>query len=404
MALFSNKKAIRQAKEAAGQQQRAMILGLQAADDVKARNIAAEETKANIFMSMGQPGTFGPGATGTTFGSGGTGAGGEGGGVNYQLYDPNVAKNQDFKKLATYGGKDLFTGTREGIIDPAGYTNALSQSIPFQIQSQQVAESQQLLNQEGPAWDLLENSTLGQIHEGAALQLRDTLRELKNKFAKGGTARRAAANEFNTILAQERAMRTRVSETWQANLRLHSYVRQNADRVAQGTSRFIDNLPGLNDSYRGAMMETAKLHIFAAENAAKFAGDAYDIRASQQAVNFGTKLLEGVIMAAASSAISGVAGAGGNYIASIGGTGLDAQGKKEDFTSGLGRFTNVLGGTLTDFGGQFSGGLAGVQYSDAQKEAVDRAEGNAPTREADDYLGTKYDSTNLFRRAGQPND
>ena len=402
MALFSNKKAIREAKEAAGQQQRAMILGLQAADDAKLQTQRIEETKANIFLSMGQPGTFGPGATGTDFGAA-TGAGGEGGAVNYNLYDPDVAKNQDFKKLASYGGKDLFSGSREGIIDPEGFANAVSQSTGFQIQSQQVAESQQLLNQEGPAWDLLENSTLGQIHEGAALQLRDTLRELKNKFAKGGTARRAAANEFNTILAQERAMRTRVSETWQANLRLHSYVRQNADRVAQGTTRFIDNLPGLNDSYRGAMMETAKLQIFAAENAAKFAGDAYDIRAAQRAQNFGTRLSEAVIMAAVSSAVGKGSAAAGNYIASIGGTGLDAQGNKEEI-GGLGRFTNVLGGTLTDFGGQVQGGLKGIQYSDAQKEAVDRAEGNAPTKEADDYLGTKYDSTNLFRRAGQPND
>ncbi len=196
-------------------------------------------------------------------------------------------------------------------------------------------------------------------------------------------------------------MRTRVSETWQANLRLHSYVRQNADRVAAGTTRFIDNLPGLNDSYRGAMMETAKLQIFAAENAAKFAGDAYDIRASQQAQNFGTKLLETVIMAATSSAIGRIAPMAGSAIAGIGGTGLDAQGNKTDI-GGLGRFTNILGGTLTDFGGQFQGGLKGTQYSEAQQEAVDRAEGNKPAeeKEADEYLGGKYNSRNLFARAG----
>ena len=391
--LFSNSKGIREAKEAAGQQQRAMILGLQAADDAKLNVQRIEETKANIFLAMGQNNTYGAGATGSTYG-----AGGEGGAVNYNLYDDDVAKNQDFRKLASYGGKDLFSGSREGIIDPDGFANAVSMSTGFQIQSQQVADSQQLLNQEGPAWDLLENSTLGQIHEGAALQLRDTLRELKNKFAKGGTARRTAANEFNTILAQERAMRTRVQETWQANIRLHHYVRANADRVAAGTSRFIDNLPGLNDSYRGAMMETAKLQIFAAENAAKFAGEAYDIRASQQAMNFGTRLLEGVILAAASSAINNVAPGLGNAIAGIGGTGVDEQGNDVP-VGALGRFTNVLGGTLTDFGGQLAGGLRGTQYNEEQQKAVDKAKGDTPTKEADNYLGTKYKPNDLSLRA-----
>ncbi len=383
MALFSNSKGIREAKEAAGQQQGAIIAGMEASSAAEARNVSIEETKANVFMSLGQPGTFGPGATGTTYGS-------EGGGpVNYDIFDADAMPNQDLKQYGSYGGTDQLNTPRKGIIDSEGYANALSKTIPFQIQSQRVAESRDLLNREGPAWDLLENATLGQIHEGAALQLRDTLRQLKNQHAKGGSARRTALNEFNSILASERAMRTRVQETWQANLRLHDYVRQNADRVAAGTSKFMADLPGLNDSYRGAMMETAKLQIFAAENAAKFAGEAYDIRASQQAVNFGTKLLEGVIMAAASSAISSLSGYAGGAIAGIGGTGIGADGKPEAI-SGMGRFTNVLGGTLTDFGGTLGGGLAGTQYSSAQQGAVNRQAGTDPNAAGSEYLGTKY--------------
>ena len=397
MALFSNKKAIRQAKEAAGQQQAAIIAGMEAASAAEARNVAIETTKANVFMSMGQPGTVGPGSTGTSFT--GSGAGGEGGAVNYEMFDKNAMPNQDLRVYGSYGGTGQLDTPRTGILDPAGYTNALSKSIPFQIQSQQVSESQQLLNREGPAWDLLENATLGQIHEGAALQLRDTLRQLKNQHAKGGTARRTALNEFNSILAAERAMRTRVSETWQANLRLHDYVRQNADRVAAGTSKFIADLPGLNDAYRGAMMETAKLQIFAAENAAKFAGEAYDIRASQQAVNFGTKLLEGIIMAAASSVIGNALPASGGYIAGIGGTGVDAQGKPTQIGT-LGKFTNVLGGTLTDFGGTLAGGLAGTQYSSAQQEAVDRVAGRDPNIAGTEHLGTKYSDPYTTKYAG----
>ncbi|KKL03746.1 hypothetical protein LCGC14_2623050, partial [marine sediment metagenome] len=299
MALFSNKRNIKRAKEAAGQIQAASIRGMEIADTEKARSIAAEETKFNVLTALGAPGTYGPGAPGVS------GTGGGGGGIFNTSGGGLSEKDQSLKAFGNWGGGDQLKGAREGIIDPNAYTAKLSQSSIFRQQSQQVAESEQLLNREGPLWDRLENSVLGTIHEGAALQLRDATRRLRNDMAKGGTARRTALNEARQMIVDQNAMSMRVKQTWEANIRLNEYVQQNFERVRDGSMKFTDALPGLNDAYRTSMNNTALMAIDATKAAAAMAGEAYDLRMSQQAVNFGTKLAEGLIQAVA-SAIPGV--------------------------------------------------------------------------------------------------
>ncbi len=300
MALFSNKRNIKRAKEAAGQIQAASVRGMELADTEKARSIAAEQTKFSVLTSLGTPGTYGPGATGT--GSGGGGLGDSGNifntsGTGLSEKDQSLSGFGNWGDAA--GGGSQLEGSREGIIDPEKYRDELSKSPLFQMQSLQVAEAKQLLEKEGPLWDKLNNSVMGTIHEGSALQLRDTMRQLKNNYAKGGSARRGAMNEFQTIMAQESAMRTRVQETWKANLKLHDYTQQNFERVRNGSMSFVDALPGLNESYRSAMLNTAQLAVQASKTAGILAGQAYDLRMSQQAVNFGSRLVEGAIAAVA---------------------------------------------------------------------------------------------------------
>ena len=367
--LFSNSKQIKEAKEAAGAMQQAGMYGMEAADAANARILAGEAAATNIFNAMGQPGTFEPGS--------GTGSYGEG---ETNVFETDAMPNQDFKKMGPYANKGMFKTPREGVIDPEGYANATIGSIPFKMRSKMTAEAYQMLNKEGAEWDMLENSTLGQIHEGAALQLRDTLRQLRNSYAKGGTARRTAVNELGAIQAAERAHQAQTSETWRANIELHNYVRMNADRVQQGNISYVNSLPGLNQAYRDSMTKTANLMVSASEKAAIIAGQSYDIRAQQQAVNFGTKLLEAGIMMAVSSALDGGPSAlanAGDYIAGFGGTGEGA---------GItGQFTDLLGGGVKAMGGDTSGlfGEDGAvsrylpqsQYSKEQQAAVDKAGG-----------------------------
>lgn len=301
MGYYSNKRNIKRAKVAAGQMQAASIRGMEAVSAQQARNITAEQAKFQVLGLLGTEGTYGPDA-----------GGGGGDGNIFNTTNTGFGQvDQNLRSYADWGGFKQLDTPRLGVIDPDKYSAAISKTPLFQIQSQQVAEAKQLVDREGPLWDRLSNSILGTIHEGAALQLRDTLRQLKNNYAKGGTARRTAVNEFNTILAQERSMRTRVQETWKANLQLHDFVNQNVDRVIAGSQRFVDNLPGLNESYRNAMQETAKLAVFSAESAAQIAGQAYDLRMSQQAVDYWTNLAEGateVVISVISSYVGGAVG------------------------------------------------------------------------------------------------
>ncbi len=356
MALFSNKKNIRRAKEAAGQIQAASIRGMEMADAEKARSIAAEQTKFSVLTALGTPGTYGPGATGTGSGSGL----GDSGNIFNTSGTGLSSKDQSLKQFSSWGpeagGGGQLSGTREGIIDPEKYRDELSKSPLFQMQSLQVAEAKQLLEKDGPLWDMLNNSVIGSIHEGSALQLRDTMRQLKNNYAKGGSARRGAMNEFETIIAQESAMRTRVQETWQANLKLHDYTNQNFERVRNGSMAFVDALPGLNDAYRASMLATAQLAVQASKTAGALAGEAYDLRMSQQAVNFGTRLVEGIVIAVAAyvSPQLGAAVSRASAVSNPQGYRYNANKGQEDATGG------ILGQAMDTAGGLFSDALTSV--------------------------------------------
>jgi hypothetical protein len=315
-------------------------IAVEAAEGAEARNLAIEESKMEVYGLLGKEGTYGPEADRAA------GAGivdsesyfdtsGEGGSQRWQ--DPansmkyfgwqSRVKERDpvtGKKIKVNKDREAWLNTpREGVLDPEAYAAEISKSASFRTQSKQVAEAEQLLNQEGPAWDELSNSITGSINDQTAIHLRDTLRQLKNDAAKGGSARRVAMNEFNTILAQERAQRTRVENTWKSNLALFDLVRKNADRVQIGTRNFMASLPQVNDAFRDAIGQAAQMQMHAGQTLANVAQNAYAVRQSQQAVNFGTRFAEGLITAAVSSipyvgsAIGGSmksAGASGGYV------------------------------------------------------------------------------------------
>ncbi len=361
MAIFSNKKGIRKAKEAAGAMQYAGISAMEGAASQKARDLAAEQAKMAVWGLLGSdPNTFTAGAEGASTGDPTSlfDTSGEG------LSKPDQGLLQMGPNVSKKGKDALLRGSREGILDPAAYAEAISNTAQFRIQSQRVLESEQLLNQEGPAWDMLHNSVLGVINEGSALQLRETMRKLKNQYAKGGTARRTAMFEANELMAGERAMRTRVQETWQANLALYDSIRQNADRVAAGTQTFMAGLPLVNDSYRDAMQRNAAMNIQASSMAANTAMAAYDTKMTQQPVNWAENLVEGIVGVVGSVAMSYVTGGVASY---AGGGSFNEGGLKG------------LSSSASGSGGMFTGaGNAGYnpRGSSASTGGLPAAEGN----------------------------
>jgi hypothetical protein len=337
---MSNKQGIRDAKEVAGAQQHTAIAAMEAADRERARAIAAEQAKMAVWGLLGSDGSYGAQNIFT-----------QGWQNKNNVDDPTslfdttgTGLSQPNQALKSFGPNDPSKGmllgqAREGILDPASYAAAIAGTASFRIQSQRVAESEQLLNQEGPAWDMLNNSVLGIINEGSAMQLRDTMRKLKNQYAKGGSARRTAMFEANELAAGERAMRTRVQETWQANLALYDSVRQNADRVAAGTQSFMAGLPLVNDSYRDAMQRTAQLQIAASEIANNTIMSAYDTKMTQQPVDFLTNMMKGTISMFASITMSAASSAASYYSGGMAGGGGGGGGSEVPAAFGFGGYT-----------------------------------------------------------------
>lgn len=364
---FSNKKGIKEAKEAAGAIQYAGAQAIENVNAAKAQAQAAEEAKFKIFGLLGSEGSYGPGSPQATL---------EDWNPDNSVFDTSNTglsqPDQNLRQSVPYslGGNAMLDKARQGIIDPDKYAAAVSKTSAFKQQSQRVAESESLLAKEGPEWDKLENSTIGAIDQGAATMLRDTLRELKNQHAKGGSARREALNNFNIILAEERAMSERIEGTWKANIALYDMVRKNHDATMEGTAYFLGNLPLINDNYRTSIAHAASMSIQAGAVAAAASQNAYAVKQSQQAVHFGAKFGEALVGAVVSmipyvGAVLGAAvkqaGAGGGYQA----VGTTATGSSAGYGGGVP--TSAIQATIASFGqkGGGSGMLSTEQVGQA---------------------------------------
>lgn len=238
---------------------------IQEAEYATARQRAAEEAKARVFGMLGKPsgGLFGtsggpvgtsgifrdPSEVGTSEGARGFVTGGVEGSKKQKRAEKQVGKLDEF----------LSSEAQKSILDPDAYAAMIAESTPFQIQSKLVGEAQQLLNKEGPAWDMLQNSVIGNISENAAELTRESLRQVRNQAAKGGSGRRQALAEAQSILAREAGMRLKAQETWRANLALHEFTRNFATSVQAQTTNFLDNLPLVNNAYQTAMTNITEL-------------------------------------------------------------------------------------------------------------------------------------------------
>lgn len=409
---YSNKKGIKEAKEAAGAIQYAGAKAMESVAASKAQGQAAEQAKFEVFGLLGKEGTYGKDAPKWSEGdnrdpfdrsgvglsspdknlwqsvSYSTGAMGREpiydskGNMVSGLYSPDQLEKMGLPREGK--GTGLLTATREGILDPKKYAEIVSKSVAFQAQSKRTAEANDMLNEEGEGWKQLENSSIGVINEGAAIMLRDTLRNLKNDMAKGGVARTQAMNNFNVILAKERAMRDRMDGTWKANVALHDIVRKNADAVLESNTFFINNLPLVNSAFRDSIQNAAMLQIEASEVAAAANQNAYAVKQSQQAVNFGVKLGEALIGAVASmipyvGVVLGPAiqkaGSGGGYQA-VGSRASESGSSEGGGGLGGGMSMAGLSGIMSSFGGgASSGSAAGIagMFSDIRlKENVEK--------------------------------
>ena len=286
--IFSNKKNIRLAKEAAGSMQYAAAVGMEATQAYQAQLMAAEMSKLQVFTSLGAPGTYGPGAAAAS-------AADPAGSVYADDSMPDQGMRQGMAYTDPSATEGLLGTARTGILDPEAYAAKIMESSSFRTRSALTAEAEQFANREGEMYDRLENSIMGVIHEQSAISLRDQLRAQRTAGARRGGARSAATLDLRRISIMETNMQARVQASWEGAKELHNMVQKQIANTQAGNITFLENLPGTNRAFMKAMEESAKMAVDAAKMSAEIAKSSYEVRQSQQPVNFWVGLAEGLI-------------------------------------------------------------------------------------------------------------
>jgi hypothetical protein len=143
----------------------------------------------------------------------------------------------------------------------------------FRQASQMVAESEQLLNREGPLWNEMQNSVVGGIYENAASAGREAAQMLAREAARGGTARSNAVAGAQRMRVQEGINRERTTSLWQSKLAMEQWVRDNAKAASNYATAWADSQSGIRGAYTSALTnlrtmwsQTMPAALMAAEN------------------------------------------------------------------------------------------------------------------------------------------
>jgi hypothetical protein len=345
--VLSNKKGVREAKEAAGAMQYGAASGMEAAAAYRAQLMAAEMGRMQVAGMLGAPGTYGA-AAGTGQPGSATGVM-DTSGLGLSQPDQGLAQGLNYST----GGKGLLGTARTGILDPEAYAASIANSSSFRTRSALTAEAEQLANREGELYDRLENSIIGVINQGAAEQLRQALRLERNHRAKGGGARSAATANLREIKMHEDAMTQRITQTWQATMSFQKHMWAQIDNVQKGNTDFLENLPLTNRAFLDASGESAKMQMDAGAMAAKIAMSSFAVKQSQQPVNFGVGFAESLIGMVTSWGVG-----------ELGKMGADPRGyiaeKAEGLRAGTEYAKGLVGGDVKDA----EGNPTGATYQD----------------------------------------
>lgn len=313
MGFFTGSKApIHRAEQAHARQRLFGAQMVEEAEHAQARTRAQEEARLSVLGQLGAPGTYDlPGTE--PAGAAPTGAGVTPGSIYAEPTGPGEKALSVLNVGTGYGSgtkrgsvvdlnrrylgtnyEDLL-GERTDILDPDAFAAEVSKTAGFRMRSRLTAEAEQLLAREGDEWTRLNQSVMGTIAEGHLAARAEENRMIKNAAAKGGTARRNAFILAQQAQVREQTNRARIQDTWEANLRLDSYIKQNANFVEEGNIRFLDNLPQLRDSYVNTMNRLTEMMASTALPAAASASlRGYEARAkARKEPSFLGKLISG---------------------------------------------------------------------------------------------------------------
>lgn len=223
---------------------------LQEAESAKQDVRSSEDIYGQVTSLLGAEGTYpgSPGYQGPTIG-GPTPPGGslfdETGTVSKMALAQNKGQHQA-GAAAAYG--EMAKGINVGKA-----VQQITGSKSFQIASQLTAESQQLLNREGPLYERMQKSITNPILKRGSQMMEDSLEELKSTYARGGRARREGMKDAMKMQAQMEANEFVGSKMVEANTNFDNWARENARSTLAFNQAWASNLQGVRNQYTGAM-------------------------------------------------------------------------------------------------------------------------------------------------------
>ena len=276
--------------------------------------------------------------------------------------DPTAAQQLYREKY----GKEFFEEfrqSREGVLDPQKFAQTAAASPAAQIVSKQLAEARDLSNPQSHFRQTLEQSIQNPIIEGGAEALRESMRYIQNQAAKGGTARRTALKEAQTMLAIERSNRMVAQEMWQKNLAFETWIRDYQRTAVNSAVGFVAGL-GVNE-YVGAMNSAGRFMVeTVAPHAAQYAASAYQLSFDKKKEAL-QKMIIGAGAVIAGGIVGGPAGAmiGGQVAGMVTGGGAEMPSQFGGLLGG-GRTSIPVPGAPQVLGGPVDVGepISGVSY------------------------------------------
>lgn len=264
------------------------------------------------------------------------------------------------------------------ILDPQKYAQSVLQSRGGRLQSYLTAQADQIARREGPLWQQLQESVMGPIVEGSTQLMRESSEEIHRMVARGGSARRAGMAEAMKLRAQENINRDRTQALWQSNLALNQWGIENARTQLTFNQAWINNLGGVRDTFNQTMTQMAQFYGSTILPAAtNLAAQNYQLSLSQKKSGTGA-IVAGVGMALAGVLAPFTAGTSLAFLPAV-----------------IGAGAGVAGGLLGGGGakGAVIGGLSGLAAGAAAPGVASGIKGlfgfgGTPAAQAYSYGGT----------------
>lgn len=297
-------------KEHAKAEQRYLAaLAGQIPEETMERRRQQEQAYSMIRSALGREGTYEAPAAGlgaAAPAAGAEAAGEPGAGVPDLFQKASLGRTAGF----AYGGGKKTAGLT---IDPAAVAKATMESPEFRMASRMTAEAEQLLKREGPLWDEMNKSVMGNIIEGASAQKRENAEALRRLYAKGGAARNRANQAIQEIRANERVNAIKQQNLWGANLALNQWSRDNARRQLEFNQDWAANTAGIRETFHDALDRAGEVFVgVALPETAKYATQAQTLSEEIHAEN---RVKANRIYKIAISAVATVAGGIGGGLA-----------------------------------------------------------------------------------------